>query len=93
MLKTYLIVAWRNLRKNKIYSAINIIGLAIGMAVGLLIGLWVWNELTANHSFKNHGRLADIVSIATANGTSDAGEFASAPTCAELKSRMRSKMR
>jgi len=38
MLKNYSTVAWRNLQKNKIYSAINVIGLAIGMAVALLIG-------------------------------------------------------
>ena len=30
MIKNYLIIAWRNLQKNKIYSFINIIGLAIG---------------------------------------------------------------
>jgi putative ABC transport system permease protein len=87
MIKNYSTVAWRNLRKNKIFSAINIIGLAIGMAVGLLIGLWVWDELTANHSFKNHDRLAEIVSITTQNGTSDAGEYASVPVGAELKRR------
>jgi len=87
MIKNYSTVAWRNLRKNKIYSAINIIGLAIGMAVGLLIGLWVWDELAFNHFFKNHDRLAEIVSITTLNGTSDGGEYASVPVGAELKRR------
>src|SRR6201991_554294 len=84
MIKNYSTVAWRNLRKNKIYSAINIIGLALGMAVSLLIGLWVWDELTFNHSFKNHDRLAEIVSMSTENGSSGGGEFASAPVGAEL---------
>ena len=37
MLKSYLTTAWRNIRKNKVFSAINIIGLAIGMAACLLI--------------------------------------------------------
>ena len=87
MIKNYSTVAWRNLRKNKIYSAINIIGLALGMAVSLLIGLWVWDELTFNHSFRNHDRLAEIVSVSTENGSSDAGEYASAPVGAELKRR------
>jgi putative ABC transport system permease protein len=41
MLKTYLTTAWRSLSRNKVYSALNISGLAIGMAVALLIGLWV----------------------------------------------------
>ena len=88
MIKNYSTVAWRNLRKNKIYSAINIIGLALGMAVSLLIGLWVWDELTFNHSFRNHDRLAEIVSVSTENGSSDAGEYASAPVGAELKRRL-----
>ena len=87
MLKTYLIVAWRNLRKNKVYSAINIIGLSIGMTVGLLIGLWVWDELTVNQAFPNHRRLAEIVSIGTQNGTTSAEEDASVPVCAELKNK------
>jgi hypothetical protein len=30
MIKNYLTIAWRNLWKNKVFSAINIVGLAIG---------------------------------------------------------------
>ncbi len=37
MLKNYLVIAWRNIRKHKAFSAINIIGLAIGMPVCLLV--------------------------------------------------------
>jgi putative ABC transport system permease protein len=44
MIKNNLLVAWRNLVKNKGFSAINIIGLAVGMAVTLLIALWALNE-------------------------------------------------
>ncbi|MBS1662552.1 MAG: ABC transporter permease [Bacteroidetes bacterium] len=46
MLKNYFKIAWRNLRKSKLYSAINIIGLATGMAVAMLIGLWIYDELS-----------------------------------------------
>ncbi|HEY4286397.1 MAG TPA: ABC transporter permease [Puia sp.] len=87
MIKNYSTVAWRNLRKNKIYSFINIIGLAIGMTVGLLIGLWVWDELTTNQSFDNYHRLAEVVSVTTLNGSSEGGEYASVPVGAELKRR------
>ncbi|WP_431216086.1 ABC transporter permease [Puia sp. P3] len=87
MFKTYLTIAWRNLRKNKLYSTINIAGLAVGMAVTLLIGLWVWDELTANHAFANHRTLADVVSVFKENGVSHGGEYASVPMCAELKRR------
>ncbi len=44
MLMTYLRSAWRNIRRNKIYSTLNIAGLAAGMAVALLIGLWVYDQ-------------------------------------------------
>jgi putative ABC transport system permease protein len=41
MLITYLKTAWRGIVRNKVYSGLNIFGLAVGMAVALLIGLWV----------------------------------------------------
>ena len=41
MLSTYLKTAWRGIVRNKVYSGLNIFGLAIGMAVALLIGLWI----------------------------------------------------
>ncbi|HEY4337039.1 MAG TPA: ABC transporter permease [Puia sp.] len=41
MFRNYFLTAWRNLQRNKAYSALNILGLSIGMAVALLIGLWV----------------------------------------------------
>ncbi len=44
MFRNYFKTAWRNIRKNKVYSTLNIVGLAAGMAVALLIGLWVNNE-------------------------------------------------
>jgi putative ABC transport system permease protein len=53
MLKSYLTTAWRNIRKNKIFSAINIIGLAIGMAACLLILQFVNFELSYDQFDKN----------------------------------------
>jgi len=46
MLKNYFKIAIRNLKKNKGFTAINIIGLAIGMATAMLIMLWVKSEFT-----------------------------------------------
>ena len=37
MLKNYFITAWRNLVRNKAFSLINILGLALGLACSLLI--------------------------------------------------------
>ena len=46
MLKNYIKITWRNLLKNKGYSAINIGGLAIGMTCFLLIAMFIENELS-----------------------------------------------
>jgi putative ABC transport system permease protein len=57
MLKNYFKIAWRNLIKNKVYSLLNISGLAIGMAVALLIGLWVSMELSFNKFLPKYEQL------------------------------------
>ena len=53
MLKSYFKIAFRNLFKNKLYSFINIAGLAIGMAACILILLWVTDEINFNTFNKN----------------------------------------
>ena len=61
MLKNYFKTAWRNLRKNKIYSFINITGLAIGMAACILILLFVFYERSFdNFHKKNIYRLNEV---------------------------------
>src|SRR5450432_744502 len=57
MLKNYFLVAVRNLRKSKIFSLINIVGLALGMACSLLILLWISDERNMNKFNKNSSRL------------------------------------
>jgi putative ABC transport system permease protein len=68
MIKSYFLVAWRNVQKSKIYSAINIIGLSTGMAVALLIGFWIWDELSFDNYFKNKDHLARVLATQTFNG-------------------------
>src|ERR1700761_9303273 len=46
MLITFFKTAWRNIVRGKIYSVLNLLGLATGMAVALLIGLWVTYQLS-----------------------------------------------
>lgn len=60
MLKHYFIIGWRNLLRNKGFSLINIGGLAIGMTVAMLIGLWVYDEVSFNHYYANHDRIAQV---------------------------------
>ena len=61
MIRSYLIIAWRNLVRNKGYALINIGGLATGMAVALLIGLYIYDELSWNENFKNYDRIARVL--------------------------------
>jgi ABC-type antimicrobial peptide transport system permease subunit len=60
MIKNYLTIAWRNILNNKIYSAINIFGLAAGMAVALMIGLWVANEYSYDRFLPNYEQLYQV---------------------------------
>lgn len=60
MLKNYFKVAWRNLKKSKMYSFINITGLATGMAVSMLIGMWVWDELSFDKYHENYNRIGQV---------------------------------
>jgi len=57
MFSNYLRTAWRNLVKHKVFSVINITGLAVGMACCILIFLWVEDELSYDRFHPNHGRL------------------------------------
>jgi putative ABC transport system permease protein len=57
MLKSYLTIAFRNISRNKVYSAINIVGLAIGMAACFFIFLYVRFETSYDRFHKNANRL------------------------------------
>jgi putative ABC transport system permease protein len=61
MLKNYFKTAWRNLKKNKVYSFINIFGLAVGLACTLLIGLWVKDEISFNRFHANEPGLYRVM--------------------------------
>jgi putative ABC transport system permease protein len=60
MIKNYLLIAWRNLLKHKIFSLINILGLAIGIAACLLIFLYVQHEFTFDQYNTKADRIARI---------------------------------
>lgn len=53
MFRNHLKLAWRNLRKNRIYSFINIFGLTAGLAAFLMIALYIFDELTYDRFHKN----------------------------------------
>ena len=73
MIRNYFKIAFRNLIKNKVYSLINISGLAIGMAATILIGLWVADELGYNNHFENNETIAQIYQHQSNNGVVQTG--------------------
>src|ERR1700704_3860924 len=66
MLKHYLKTALRDLWKNKIFSLINISGLAIGLACCILMFLFIRNELSFDKFHKNARNIYRVTSIADA---------------------------
>jgi len=60
MIKNYFKIAWRNLVRNRTFSIINILGLAIGLSCFLLISLYVLDELSYDKANPNADRIYRI---------------------------------
>lgn len=87
MLKSYLKIAFRNLTKNRGYSAINIGGLAVGMAVALLIGLWVYDELSFDKYHKNYERIGLVMQNVSFDVEKTTYAYSPIPLGEELRSK------
>jgi putative ABC transport system permease protein len=85
MFRNHLVIAWRNLRKNRTHSFINISGLAIGMTVALLIGLWIWDELSFNTYDPHYKRVAQVMQSQTISGATSTQRPLPAPLGDELR--------
>jgi putative ABC transport system permease protein len=84
MISNYLKIAWRNFWKNKGYSFINIIGLAMGLVCSILISLWIQNERSYDQFHKNGAQLYRV--MANLNwGTESTGPYVPAPLNEILK--------
>ena len=57
MFKNYLKIAWRNLLRRRLYTAINIIGLSLGVTFVFLTVGYIWSELQVNRNFKRADRI------------------------------------
>ena len=68
MLANYFRVARRNLVRHRVYSIINLSGLAVGLAVATLIGLWMHDELTFNTYHDHYDRIARVMERNTYEG-------------------------
>ncbi len=85
MFLNYFKVAWRNLRNNKVYSALNIFGLALGMGVALLIGLWVYGQVSYDRWLPGYKQAARVMLRLRDNGDWAATPATALPLVGVLK--------
>jgi len=79
MIKNYLKIAWRNLRRNRLYSFINIGGLAVGMAVSFMLMIYVYNEFSFDKFNTNADRLYKVMRNQPSNGEILSGDATPIP--------------
>ncbi len=80
MIKSYILIALRNLWKNRGYASINIFGLAIGLATSIFISLYVINEL----SYDRFHEKSDRIYKAWISGMMPTGEMHDAVTAGPM---------
>ncbi len=63
MIKSHILLALRNLKKQKIFSLLNIFGMAVGMAGFTLFALMAGVKLRADKFHKNAGRIYAVIQV------------------------------
>ncbi|WP_375447163.1 ABC transporter permease [uncultured Fibrella sp.] len=86
MLRSYIKIAFRNLWKNRLFSALNIIGMGVGMAAVGLMSLYIVHELSYDRFHANADRIVRVVHYANWPG----GNLQLAPTSAPFASALKS---
>jgi putative ABC transport system permease protein len=84
MLRNYLSIAIRNLLKHKVFSFINISGLAVGMACCILLALYIKDEYSYEKHFTDHDRIYRMYSVFIKDGSSESFPRTSPPVAPSL---------
>src|ERR1700712_1921476 len=85
MIRNYIKTAFRNLLKNKGFTAINVLGLALGLATCLLIVFYVFDELSYDRYNVNLDRIYRLNNDIRFGGNENSYAHSPAPTAAALK--------
>ncbi|MGC1632779.1 MAG: FtsX-like permease family protein [Gelidibacter sp.] len=85
MIRNYLKIAWRNIWKNKLFSFINIISLAIGLSASFVIGLMVYYDFTFDKFHTDGDLIYRITTVYTSPEEVDYNYGVSVPLIAEVK--------
>jgi putative ABC transport system permease protein len=84
MIKNYLLLAIKNLRKQKLFSMINILGLTVGITCCLMIFLFILNEFGYDNFHKNGKYIYRVMRVAKLNGERTEIPYLSAPYATAL---------
>ena len=85
MFKNWLITTFRNLIRDKYYSTINILGLAVGLTVAIFIILYVFDEITYDQDHLQYDRIYRLESDFTINNKNDKFAITQVPLGPTLK--------
>ena len=88
MLKNYLKIAIRQLRKQKLYAAIKIGGFAMGIAACLLIALYIRDEMSYDKSYPDADRIYRVVGFYNHDGKVEKGTDWPAPMAKAIRADM-----
>lgn len=86
MLKNYLKTLWRNMLKNKLHSAINIVGMAVAFTCSILLITMVYREFSYDSFHKNNEKLFEVYTFANSPQGLETGISMSYPVANTLKS-------
>ena len=84
MIKNYLNIAIRGLVRQKLHSAINIVGLSIGFACFLLISLWVFDELSFDRFHEHRDRIFRVNTMSSEMGLVTSSSWRLGPAMIEV---------
>jgi putative ABC transport system permease protein len=84
MSKNSLVTALRNLTKYKVFSTINIMGLAVGMSICILIMLWVIKELSYDRYHANADHIYRLCMDANIGGNQIQAPISNSPTASAM---------
>lgn len=85
MLKNFFLISIRNLKKNGLYSLINISGLSIGIVCSVLILLWVVDEVSFDKFLPKYDRLYQVMISSTFDDKVNNWQSVPLPTYEEMK--------
>lgn len=85
MIRNYFKIAWRNISKNKLFSLINVISLAIGLSASFVIGLMVYYDFTFDKFHKDGELIYRVTTVYTSPEEVDYNYGVAVPLIGEVK--------